>query len=93
MDEIIELAIESAEGIIDCRLEPQRDDAGLYYAATILYPHIVGGYSRSEIYCNDLKRDAATGAYHFDETGDVHPKIKRLESQLSAAIVAARTGK
>ncbi|MCD6012998.1 MAG: hypothetical protein K0Q79_2860 [Flavipsychrobacter sp.] len=87
MDEAIELALESADGIIDCRLEPQRNDAGLYYAATILYPNTVNGYNRSEIYCHNMLRTAV--GYGFEE-GEIHPKVKRLEGQLSAAIVKAR---
>jgi len=90
MDEAIELVIETAEGIIDCRLEPIKNDPGIYYSATILYPHMVNGYSRSEIYCYNLIPDIKTGNYYF-ETGDtdVHPKILQLEQQLSAAIIKA----
>lgn len=83
--EVIELTLESPAGVIDCRLEPQRNENGLYYAATILYPNMVNGYNRSEIYCHDLHRDAA-GNYRFDEPGELHPKIMRLEEELSAAI-------
>ena len=38
MDETIELTFESPDGIIDCRLEPQRNGTELSYSATILYP-------------------------------------------------------
>ena len=88
MDEIIELTIESPEGIIDCRLEPQRNDTELFYAATILYPNMVNGFSRSEIYCHKMRRGTKTRDYYF-ETGEepIHPKIKKLEPQLSKAIV------
>ncbi len=87
MDEVIELAFESPEGVIDCRLEPLRNEAGLYYSATILYPNTVNGFSRSEIYCHDLVRDAKTGGYFF-EAGEnaVLPKIKKLEAAISKAI-------
>lgn len=85
MNDTIELAIESPDGIIDCQLEPQRDEDEVFYAATILYPHMVNGYSRSEIYCHNLKRNRKTGQYHFDSE-DIHPKVKRLEAELSAAI-------
>jgi len=91
MDEDIELAIDAPAGIIDCRLEPQRSDAGLYYAATILYPNMVNGYNRSEIYCHNMH--PAAGGYRFEESGDIHPKIKLLEAQLSAAILKARSDK
>ena len=88
MDEIIELAFESEEGIIDCRLEPQRNGAELSYGATILYPSIVNGFSRSEIYCHNLRRGTKTGDYFF-ETGEdpIPPKIIKLETQISKAIV------
>jgi hypothetical protein len=89
MHEIIELALESPDGIVDCRLEP--DDSGSFYAVTILYPTTAGGYTRSDIFCHNLMRDAETGAYFF-EGEDVHPKIKRLEAELSAAI-KTREGK
>ena len=85
--ETIELALESPDGIIDCRLEPE-DNNGASYAATILYPSTVAGYSRSDIFCHTLKRDAETGSYFFEDE-DMHPKIKRLERQLSDAIVKA----
>jgi hypothetical protein len=90
MDEVIELALDSRDGIIDCRLEPQRNDAGLFYAATILYPNTVNGFSRSEIYCHNML--PAAGGYSF-EGEDIHPKIKKLEGQLSAAIMKAQKGK
>ena len=88
MDEIIELTFESPDGIIDCRLEPQRsDDEGLSYSATILYPNIVNGYSRSEIYCYHLRRTKANGDYFFETTEDaIPPRIKKLEVQISSAI-------
>ncbi len=89
MDITIELSLESPDGIIDCRLEPQRNDGTLFYNATILYPHIVNGYSRSEIYCHDIRFEPETGSYHF-ETGEdgIHPKIRKLEAQISDAIIS-----
>jgi hypothetical protein len=92
MNETIELALESPDGIIDCRMEPQEDD-GSSYEATILYPNTVGGNTRSDIFCHNLTRDAATGSYVFEDSSDIHPKILRLESQLSAAIVNANKRK
>ncbi len=91
MHEDIELAIDAPTGIIDCRLEPQSTDAGMYYAATILYPNMVNGYNRSEIYCHNM-HPAAEG-YRFEYHSDIHPKIKKLEAQLSAAIIKAQSGK
>ena len=92
MNETIELALESPDGMIDCRLEPQDNDGALY-AATILYPSTAGGFNRSDIFCHDMKRDAETGSYFFEGSEDMHPKIVKLESQLSAAIVKASKGK
>ena len=86
MDEIIELTLESPDGIIDCRLEPQTNKDGHSYSATILYPHTVNGYSRSDIYCHTMLLDIETNGYVFDEGEDIHPKIKKLETQLSEAI-------
>ena len=87
MNKTIELALTSPDGIIDCMLEPIENESGIFYDVTILYPNISG------VFCSCLKRDATTGAYFFDETGDIHPKIKRLESQLSAAIADADNSK
>ena len=90
MEEIIELTFESPAGIVDCRLECRRTDAGLSYSATILYPDIVNGFSRSEIYCYTLHKDEVNGGYIFDESEqDVHPKIKLLEPKISPAIAEA----
>ena len=87
MDETIELVIESPDGIIDCRLEPIREERKLYYSATILYPNIVNGFSRSEIYCYNLSGDTNSG-YFFEIGEDTIPsKIKILETQLSEAII------
>jgi hypothetical protein len=91
MHEDIELAFDAPAGIVDCRLEPQSTDAGMYYAVTILYPNMVNGYNRSEIYCHNIWSTA--GGYRFEEGGDIHPKIKLLEAQLSAAIIKAQSGK
>ena len=88
MDEVIELIFESPEGVIDCRLEPQRNEDELFYSATILYPNIVNGFSKSEIYCHNMRRGTKMGDYFF-ETGDdaIPQKIKKLEPQISKAIV------
>ena len=86
MDEILELTLDTDDGIADCRLEPQRNDTELFYSATILYPHVVNGYSRSEIFCHDLRRTGYSDEYLFEHGTDIHPKIKKLETQLSDAI-------
>ena len=88
MDETIELILESPEGVIDCRLEPLRNDAEITYSATILYPNTVNGFSRSEIYCHSLRRGTKMGDYFFETGEDAIPqKIKSLETQISKAIV------
>ena len=88
MDEDIELAIGSADGVIDCRLEPKRneDTDELYYSVTILYPDMVSGFFRSEIYCYDLVR--VGGVYVFDSV--VEEKIKVLEGMLGEAVRKGR---
>ena len=87
MQEAIELSVESPDGIIDCRLEPELIDEVLTYSATILYPQNAGGYSRSDIYCYTMEKDAATGSYVFSYGDEgIHPKIKKLEAQLAQAI-------
>lgn len=89
MEEDIELAIESPDGTIDCRLEPimDEDTRQLHYSATILYPDMVSGFFRSEIYCHNLVRGA--NGYTFDVNEDVHPKIQKLEGKLAEAILIA----
>jgi hypothetical protein len=91
MDEVIELIVEAEDGIIDIRLEPQRIEGDLFYTATILYPNIVNGYSRSEIFCYDLIYDTETGNYHLEASdNDIHPKIRKLEQRISHVIRSAR---
>ena len=90
MHEDIELTFESPDGVIDCRLEPQTgDDDVLRYSATLLYPNVVNGFSRSEIYCHMLVPGGKNGAYIFDRADeDIHPKIKKWETKIAAAIAA-----
>ncbi len=87
MHEDIELAIDSPDGIIDCRLEPQMNAADeLFFNATILFPNMVNGINRSEIFCYDLVADNAGNFFFEDPGNEMHPKIKKLERQISAAI-------
>lgn len=86
MNEVIELAIDSSDGIIDCRLEQEENDGEVVYAATILYPCLAGGHSRSDIFCCNMVYDARAAGYVFDDREEIHPKIQALELQLSAAI-------
>ena len=93
MDEAIELALESPDGIVDCRLEPHRNETEISYSATILYPNIVNGSNRSEIYCHNLRRGTKMGDYFFESgENDLPPKIKKLETQISKAIVNTLQG-
>jgi hypothetical protein len=86
MEEVIEVAIETADGVADCRLELDMDNGT--YNVTILYPHMVNGFSRPGIYTYDMKKE--NGSWYFEAGEDgVHPKIKKLEQALSAAIVKA----
>jgi hypothetical protein len=88
MPEVIELSLDSADGIIDCMLELQKDRNDIYYNVTILYPQVVNGYGRSEIFCHDMKRNSQ-GEYYFEEgEKGLHPKIKKLESRLSDEIIS-----
>ena len=89
MQEDIELAIETAAGIIDCRLEGVRDEEDeLYYSATFLYPTLVNGYARTAVYCHDL-RQAGSG-YTFAPGEDIHPALPPLLPALNDAIRMAR---
>ena len=89
MDEVIEISLESADGIIDCRLEPQRENGVPSYSVTILYPNVINGYSRSEIFCYNMRKQG--NVYVFDSNDDgIHPKIQRLEAQLSDGIANAK---
>ncbi len=88
MEQPIELTFESAEGIIDCRLDPHQSENELSFSATILYPNTVNGFSRSEIYCHNLRRGTKQGDYFFEHgENPLHPKIKELETRISNAIV------
>ena len=83
MDNSIELTLESPDGLVDCRLEAVEEDDTTLFSATILYPNIVNGYSRSEIYCHNMRYHAETGRYSFDADEDIHPKIMKLEKKIS----------
>ncbi len=88
MNELIELNIDTPDGLADCRLELQDNEGMYYYEATILYPHIINGFSRSEIYCYNFI-PTGNGQYQIEETEDgIHPKIKRMEEMIAAAIAA-----
>lgn len=83
MQQVIELAFELADGVIDCRLDPVEGD-NLRYSATILYPQVVNGYTRSEIFCHDLVYNNSSKSYEFENMdNEIHPKILKLESRLN----------
>jgi len=87
MDTIHELTLNSPDGLIDVRLEPTTHGTPYQWTATILYPNIVNGFSRSEIYCHDLSWHPESRAYTFDASDEIHPKILRLETQISDYMV------
>lgn len=85
MDKIIELAIASPDGIVDCRLE-KIQGTGIAYSVTILYPHSVHGIMQSKVYEHNLILNPQTGMYYFAADAMIHPKVRLLEKQLSKAI-------
>jgi hypothetical protein len=89
MEEPIELSLDSPGGLIDCRIEPEvTEDGNTLYSVTILYPNMIDGFSRSEIYCHTMVQDPATHSFVFieDEKG-ILPKISALEPHISEAII------
>lgn len=91
MNNEIGISIETADGIADCMLELQQGEDGVAVCnVTVLYPNIVNGFSRSEVFCHNMFYDRTTGRYAFDDNDEIHPKIKKLEEQLSAAIAARK---
>ena len=84
MTEPIEITIDSPAGIIDCRLEPIPEADDYSMSITILYPNIINGYSRSEIYCHTMVINPTSGAYIFNpHDEDIHPKIRNLEKTIA----------
>lgn len=84
MDRVIETSIATKDGIADCRIELQENDT---YHITILYPNLVNGFSRSEIFCYDMrKKDDAEGYEFIYEEEGIHPKILKMEAEISAEI-------
>lgn len=93
MQEDIELAVETPQGTADCRLE-HKEGGTHAYSATILYPNMVSGYNRSEIYCFTVVYDPSTSTSAFETMEDsIPPKIQQLEPQISAAIFKSQGGK
>lgn len=86
--ETIEVVIETEDGTVDCCLETESDQRQTRYQTTVLYPDIVDGYSRSAIYCNVMINSGNGAGWMFDESeGPLHPKVRKLETKLSQAIV------
>ncbi len=88
MHQPIELTLESADGPVDCRIEPNETDERQFYSAVILYPHQVNGMTMSKVYEHELVADRGTGMYLFADES-VHTKIKALENQIAAALKQA----
>jgi len=87
MQDVIELAIATADGVADCRLERlPDDDDGKDYSVVILYPHQVGGRLISKVYEHKLLL-SVQGQYCFAEPATMHPDVRGLEKQLSEAIL------
>jgi hypothetical protein len=88
MQNVIELALESADGTVDCQLERKKNENGIVYSVTILYPHLTNGIMMSKVYEHTMVLDRKTGKFAFsgEEGPTVHPKVKILESQLADAI-------
>jgi hypothetical protein len=87
MDSYLELTLESPYGFVDCRIEPKNEEDVNIFSVTLLYPNIVNGFSRSEIYCHDMQFEPETGAYYFEGSEDIHPKIMKLEKKISDEII------
>lgn len=86
MNEPIEISIDTPDGIADCSLELYQTDEATWYNVTILYPNIVNGFSRSEVYVHNMV-PLGNGSYHFDPMDEnIHPKIKKLEDRLAKVI-------
>jgi hypothetical protein len=88
MTETIELTLESADGTIDCCIEPYTIDGKLCFSATILYPGGSGRYSRSEIFVHNLLPGKGN-EYFFESPEEIHPKVRKLEQQLSDVLKVA----
>ena len=87
MQETIELTIESADGPVDCQVDRNEADGHTEWSVVVLYPHIENGILRSKVYDHALVHDQQTGTYSFSPGAAIHPKVKQLEQQLSAAII------
>lgn len=86
MREDIELSIDTKDGVIDIRFEPDQQDEMLYHA-TILYPSTIEGNSRSEIFCYDMKVADKGGRMEFVYSDEgLHPKIAKLEDEINAQL-------
>lgn len=88
MNERIEISIETPDGIADCSLELHQRDEHTFYNVTILYPNIVNGFSRSEVYVHDMYL-SDDGRYQFDPLDEnIHPKIMKMEGRLAEVMVS-----
>lgn len=85
MQQSIEFTVDTTDGVADCRAEMTGSDGRL--SVTILYPNNTSGFNRSEVYCHDMYKEREN--YFFADAEEMHPKIKRLEAQISQAILQA----
>ena len=83
---MIELTLDSPDGIVDCQVECNKTTNGIYYTVAILYPHLIDGNVRSKVYEHNFVLERHSGKYLFEDTDSVHPAVRPLESQISAAI-------
>ena len=90
MEEVIEFTVESAEGIIDCRMERKNMRGEATCTLIVLYPHLVNGTVMSKVYEYNLIQDPKTGRYTFSDDALIHPAVKLLEKQISEAIIKNR---
>jgi len=83
----IEIAVDTADGLADCRLEQLEEGSVAAYSVTILYPHTVQGRLMPKVYDHMLRLNRQTGKYCFADADMVHPTIERMAGKLSEAIL------
>jgi len=86
MNKVLEINIDSADGVVDCQVERIGDSTS--YSVTLLYPHVVNGKFGSRVYFITMHFNEAQKEYLFDISEDIHPAVKALEEKISRAILA-----
>jgi|GEM_PF-1777259 len=87
MNKVLEISIDSPDGVVDCQVEKIDDSTSC--SVTLLYPHMVNGKFGSKVYFTTMHYNAAQKGYFFDTGEDIHPAVKALEENISRAIIAA----